>query len=435
MAEYKGLLLNFISTWSPRICGIGSFTQDSVSALDPYESVRDIKIHPIDKQELKYLFPIKEKHIIRQLDTSYWAKAADIIIERNHRRKAEDGLRSIVVLEHEYGLDGDGKDNNYNLIARMLKEANVPVVVVLHTILQNPNGHQRSVIQEFGENCSKLIIITPSAKEILKNIYYVDTERIEYIPHGIPQINRGISRDDMKHLFGLEGKFVISTPGLVSEGKGIEYGILGFSEFLKSVESSFRKDVIYFIAGQTHPEVLAYNDGEDPYRRKLEKIAEEEHLEENVRFMNVHLQDNKLYNLIRASDVGITPYTNLEQISSGILSYFVGIGTPCISSDFVYARDLFSDEKKRPFYINDLLKSNDEDFRQEASGVLIDFKNPDSIAKGLRYTFENYPTIESNEYKKGVTMGWPVVAAEMVNLFTNLIMDKKTNISRIPFIN
>ncbi|MDD5192442.1 MAG: glycosyltransferase [Candidatus Nanoarchaeia archaeon] len=433
--EYKGLALNFISTWSPRRCGIGSFTQDTVGALAlREEDVKVIKIHPIDKDNLGYIFPITEKHIIRQMDTSSWANAAEIIIARNHKQWSENGLRSITILEHEYGLDGDGEDNNFNLIARRLKEERLPSVAVLHTLLQNPNDHQKRVIQELGENCSKLIIITPTAKDILKDKYNINTEKIEYIPHGIPLENRDISREDMKQKFDLGGKVVISTPGFVSPGKGLEYGILGFSEFLKKVSPDFRKNVVYVIAGQTHPDELAKNDGEDYYRRKLEKIVEENKLEENVIFMDEHLGDRKLYDFIRASDVGIIPYTNPDQISSGILSYFVGIGTPCVSTNFIYARDLFSDGKGMPFHIDDLVNSNDDNFKSEVSGVLVNFNDPDSIAKGSRYVFENYHTTESNEYGKGVRMGWPVVAANMVSLFVTLIKDKKTNVCRIPFI-
>ena len=434
MVEYKGLLINIISSWSPRICGIGSFSQDTASAIENYEdSIKAIKVHPIDKTGLKYIHPIREKHVIRQLDTSSWEKAADMIVERSYRRWAEDGLRSIVLLEHEYGLDGTGLDNNYNLIARKIKEAKIPCVAVLHTVLQTPNEHQKSVIQEFEHNCDSLVVLTPSAKDILKKVYGINSEKIEYIPHGIPEIESGLSKEDAKQELEWGGKIIIATPGLVSEGKGIDYGILGFSEFLKNVKATDRENIFYVIAGQTHPGELEFNKREDPYRRKLEKIVDEEKLNDRVIFINRHLEDNELYMMIKASDVGLTPYRNPQQISSGILSYYVGLGTPCVSTNFTYARDLFSDSKGSPFHINELINNEDEYFQREVSGVLVDFDSPKSIAKGLQYVFENYETIVKNEMNKGNSMAWKVVGASMVNLFTRLVREDKIDTSKISF--
>jgi glycosyltransferase involved in cell wall biosynthesis len=439
MNKYNGILVNLISTWSPRICGIGNFAQDTTKSLALYQDqIKDIKIHPIDKDDLSYVFPpVKEKHIINQLDSGSYSRAGSMIAERGHRRWAQDGLKSVAVLQHEYGLDGNGHDNNYNLIAKMLKEEKIPTVAVLHTILSKPEDWQRNVLQELGENCTRLVVLTPSGREILTNPefkYNIDPEKVVYIPHGIPEIKRDISKEDYKTKFGLEGRVIIGTPGLISSGKGLKYAARGFAEFLKFVEPSYRKNINQIFLGATHPEVVKH-DGE-VYRNECFAEAEELGLnpievtdgkinpkrdldldKHKLIFVNSHVGDSTLKNFIGATDIGLTAYKNPQQISSGILFYHTGLGIPCVSSDYVCARDLLSD----------------------GSGHLVKYElngkiNPDNIAKGLINVFENYDKMQSKTLKKGVRMAWPVVGAELNHLFTSLVKSKKTNICRIPFI-
>jgi glycosyltransferase involved in cell wall biosynthesis len=453
MADYKGLLVNFVSSWTPRVCGVGSFTQDTTAAIATYEdSVKQIKIHPIDKTGLRYTNPpIRKKHVIRQLDTSSWKEVGNMIVERSHRRKLEDGFQSIVVLEHEYGLDGNGQDNNFNYIAQILKQGKVPTIAVLHTVKKEANEHEKRVLQQLSRNCNQLVVLSPSGIDTLKDFYGI--KNVTYISHGVPEIDRSISKRDRKAKFGLEDKFVIGTHGLVSKGKGLGYGIEAYEKFLGMVEPSFRKNIVYLIGGQTHPEVLARNNGKDSHREELWKLCERKNLNpfetksENINedkriedfndhrviFINTHLGDNTLLNLISAEDVGLTPYTDPQQISSGIIFYHAGIGTPCVSSDNVCAKDLYRNRKGEHFYIKKILEK-DEKFREEVSGVLTEIGNTDQIAQGIKYVFENSPTIESNILKKGPTLAWSVIGAEYVKLFTDLVTDKETNTCQIPFI-
>lgn len=420
MTEFKGFSVNFISTWFPRICGIATFTEHSVKALTLNEDdIRHIKIHPIDKNDLTYHYPIRDKHVIKQMDSSSWINAADMIIERFLKNDAK-GIRTVAILEHEYGLDGNGKDNNYNEVARRLKNAGVPNVVVLHTILNHPNDYQRDVIQQFGEHCDRLVIITPSSKEILMQVYSIDDEKIVHIPHGIPETHRKMSRTDAKEKWGLAGRYIISTIGLVSKNKGIEFGIRGFSRFLEVVHPDFRDRMVYLIAGQTHPEELAKLGGKDPYREMLYEIAEEEGLspvsikvtkklafpDNKVIFLNKYLTDDEYIELVKASESTLLPYRNPEQNSSGALAYSVGLGTAVVSTKFRYAEDMFSDNHGHP----------------NGSGVLIDLTDKGEIAKGLREVFENLTEIEAKAYQKGVIMGWSVVGKQYLNLLYQVSM-------------
>jgi len=276
MSEYKGFYINFVSTWYPRLCGIATFTEHTARALDLYEDdILEIKIHPIDKNGLTYHFPVRSKHIIHQLDSSSWIDAAEMIIGR-YRRNEPQGVKTVAILEHEYGLDGNGRDNNYNEIAGRLNEEGVPNIVVLHTVLQEPDDYQKRIIQGFGENCDRLVIITPGCREILRTVYGIDEDKIVHIPHGVPESKRRMSNRDAREKWGLENRFVVSTIGLLSEGKGIEYGIRGFSKFLQEIEPGHREKMVYLVVGETHPEALERHG--DSYREKLREIAEDEGL-------------------------------------------------------------------------------------------------------------------------------------------------------------
>jgi glycosyltransferase involved in cell wall biosynthesis len=420
MTEFQGFSVNFISTWYPRICGIASFTEHSIKALTlNEEDIRHIKIHPIDKNDLTYHYPVRDKHVIKQMDSSSWIDAAEMIIERHHKNEAK-GIRTVAILEHEYGLDGNGKENNYNEVARRLKNVGVPNVVVLHTIPKHPDAYQRDVIQQFGEHCDRLIIITPSSKEILKQVYSIDDKKIVHIPHGIPETHKKMSRTDAKEKWGLAGRYIISTIGLMSKNKGIEYGIRGFSRFLDVIHPDFRDRMVYLVAGQTHPEELAKLEGKDPYREKLFEIAKEAGLnpisitatkklafpDNKVIFLNKYLTDDEYIELVKSSESTLLPYQNPEQNSSGTLAYSIGLGSAVVSTKFRYAEDIFSDRHGRP----------------DGSGVLVGFTDEGEIADGLREVFENLTEIESKAYQKGVIMGWSVVGKQYINLLYQVSM-------------
>jgi glycosyltransferase involved in cell wall biosynthesis len=431
MSEYKGFYINFVSTWFPRLCGIATFTEHTARALDLYEDdILEIKIHPIDKNGLTYHFPVRPKHIIHQLDSSSWVDAAEMIIGR-YRRNEPQGIKTVAILEHEYGLDGSGRDNNYNEIARRLNEEGVPNIIILHTVLQNPDDYQKRAIKEFGENCDRLVVITPSCKEVLKTIYGIDEDKIVHIPHGVPESRRRMSSRDAREKWGLENRFVVSTIGLLSEGKGIEYGIKGFSKFLQEIEPGHRKKLIYLVVGETHPEILErYGDS---YRDKLMDIAEEEGLNpvvvsettklrfpgSSIVFLKKYLMIDEYIELVKASHTTLLPYLNPEQVSSGTLAYSIGLETPVVATKFRYAQDMFSDQQGKP----------------DGSGILVDLKNDDEIAIGLRRVFENLTKIGAKAYKKGSSMRWSVVGKQYINLLYDVAL-KQSEIERakITFI-
>ena len=72
---------------------------------------------------------------------------------------------------------------------------------------------------------------------------------------------------------------MLSTFGLISAGKGIELAIRALPAVVAA-----RPEVLYLIAGQTHPEVVK-SEGES-YRLGLERLVRELGLDEHVAFLD-----------------------------------------------------------------------------------------------------------------------------------------------------
>jgi len=433
-ASFQGFIPDFVSTYPPRKGGIVEFTKDTVSALGTYEDdVESIRVQAIDKDGLDYGYPVTDRDVIDQMDPDSWVQnCAERIIERA-RTQEKKGFRVVGILEHEYGLDGDGEGKNFNRVSQILSEEEVAHVAVLHTVLENPNDHQLEVLQGLGETCDRVVILTPSAHEILEDVYGIEHEKIIYIPHGVPESHKGTSMSELKDKWGLkigrQYRRVISTVGLLSEGKGIEYGLRAFSDLLDEVPESFQDQMVYIVAGQTHPEIVK-REGEK-YREKLVDIAIEEGLnpvttkgerlgyaEANVIFLDRYLSDKEFAEIIKASDVLLLPYLDPQQTSSGPLFYGVGLGTPVVASRFAGAMDLFTDETGN----------------YDGSGVLVEIRDEESIKEGLKHAFSHAPEIALRGYRKGVSMGWSVVGREYVNLFREVALHAaEREGSRVPF--
>lgn len=429
----------FLSSYPPRHCGIGEFTADIVRAVGT--SLGRYLIFPIDNDNSAYLPPIEPIHIVNQTDSSSYGGAAGLIIQESVIAKVKRRKKWIGSAEHDYGLDGNGRDNNYNLFGRTLNEAGVPSVIRVHAVI-DPNLHhledfRRDIMKEFGKNYNKIIVLTPSAKKVLiSDPYNIDPNKIVIIRHGVAEVGEHVSKDSRKKRFGLEDRMILATPGMVSKGKGLEFSILGFSAYLKTLDESERKKTNYIIYGATHPEILKENNWEDPYREKIYKIAEDEGLKpleirdeeinpkrkldldnQKVILVNTYIRRNVLEEFIPAIDIGLTTYKNPTQCASGVGAKLAGYGVPCVSTSFMFHNDLFRDETGR----------------KDNSGYLVKFKNqfpfwaddacvdPDEVAKGIIHVKKHYDEMHSKILGKGIQMTWRVVGAENICLFNSLL--------------
>jgi glycosyltransferase involved in cell wall biosynthesis len=236
---------------------------------------------------------------------------------------------SVVSLQHEFGIFG-GEAGEYilDLVERLKK----PLVTTFHTVFESPEEPYRSIQQALVEQSDAIVVMTRTGIRYLQDVYGVPAEKVHCIPHGTP-VPRAEERKFYRRQFGWDGRKVVLTFGLLSRTKGIESILSALPAVVEEVP-----EVLYVIAGQTHPEVRK-REGES-YRQELQAFVEENGLTNHVVMLDQYLEESDLVRLITAADLYVTPYPGMQQITSGTLAYAVGLGRPVLSTPYVYARDL-----------------------------------------------------------------------------------------------
>jgi len=413
--------IRIVSTYLPRRCGIATFSRDLANALEHFTGeVGYIRIAAIDKDNLPYHIPVDL--IIKQHSPQSWRDTANDIVAR----AKESSNRTIVLLQHEYGLDPDdnGKDGegiNYVNMAKTFTEKGITTLAYLHTVLDNPDAHQKQVIQDLARYCQSLIVTTESAIHILESpIYGITRDKIKHIDHGIRMHHPSqFDRLDIKERFGLKNHFLVTTIGLLSPDKGIQFGIRGFSRFLnESCTPQQRNSIVYLVAGQCHPELVKSGGGEGyrNYQQTLNQALEQANVRwckvdslQNVEFnkfdvvfLDTFIEEKTLLELYGASNIMLLPYLNMQQISSGILADTLGSGRIAIATKFRYALELIYSNKQCPPGLV---------MGRHARGILIDSGEPgiEQIAEALDYLVFNQISrlhMEKQAHQRGYQMSW-----------------------------
>jgi hypothetical protein len=220
----------------------------------------------------------------------------------------------------------------------------VPVVVTLHTILKTPSYNEKVILIEICKMAQKIVVMTLKAIEFLIEVYQVPEEKIELIEHGVPDIY--FAQEQSKKEFKLQRKKVLLTFGFIGRNKGIETVIRALPKVIDKYP-----DVIYIVLGKTHPNVLRHS-GEE-YRIFLMRLVKTLRLEKHVVFLNEFIDEQDLFKYLYASDIYITPYLNEAQITSGTLSYAVGVGAAVMSTPYWHAVELLADGRGKLFNFND----------------------------------------------------------------------------------
>jgi glycosyltransferase involved in cell wall biosynthesis len=265
-----------------------------------------------------------------------------------------------------------------------------PVVTTLHTVLRTPNADQHRVMQELLARSTRLVVMTERARTILQEVYQTPPAKIDLIPHGIPDVPF-VAPDYYKDQFGVGGKKVLLTFGLLSPNKGIEHVL----NALPDIVAEF-PDVVYILLGATHPNELRTRG--EAYRLGLEAIARENKIENHVIFHNRFVELKELTEFIGAADLYITPYLDEAQITSGTLAYAFGAGKAVISTPYWHAAELLSHQR----------------------GVLVPFADPRAIARevsGLLRDGARRHAMSDNAYKLGRTMVWSETAGRYMRSF------------------
>jgi len=421
--------IRIVSTYPPRKCGVGTFSRDLANALENFTGeVGHIRVAAIDKDKLPYNIPVDL--IIHQYNPESWHKAAEDIVARAH----ESTNPTVVLLQHEYGLDpdkdgNDSRGTNFIAMAKTLHNQGLMTLVYLHTVLDSPNEYQKKVMQDLADNSDGLLVTTDSAVDILESSTYgITRSKIRHIDHGIRMQNPSqFDRLAIKQEYGLEDQFLVTTLGLHSPGKGLQYSIRAYARFLnESCTKAQRERVVYLIAGACHPE-FAKLEGGKPYQEyeamlnqtledsklkwcKIKEFHTTDFRQYDIVFLAAFLDESTLLKLYGATNIMVLPYLNLQQISSGILADTVGSGRVVIATKFTYAVELINSEAQG---------KDGAIIGPRARGVLVDPGEPsvEQIAQALDYLIFNKDErleMEIRAHERGYQMRWHNSAWELL---------------------
>ena len=361
----------FIGDHLPRKCGIATFTSDLLAAVaTAYPQSQSFSVSVNDIRG-GYEYPEVVRFEIEEQDLPSYLRAADFL---------NIGNVDIVCLQHEFGIFGGPAGGH---ILALLRELRMPVVTTLHTILREPRADQRRVMQELVSLSTRLVVMTERGRLMLQEIYQAPPAKIDLIPHGIPDVGF-VDPTYFKDQFGVEGRVVLLTFGLLSPNKGIEYVLNALPHILAEFP-----DVVYIILGATHPNELREHG--ETYRLSLEILAKKNKLEKNVIFYNRFVDLENLKEFIGAADLYITPYLNEAQITSGTLAYTFGAGKAIVSTPYWHAAELLAEDR----------------------GALVPFRHAEAIAReviGLLRDDTRRHALRKNAYRLGREMIWSNVA-------------------------
>jgi glycosyltransferase involved in cell wall biosynthesis len=376
----------FIGGFEPRQCGIATFTHDICEAVASAAPASECFAGAVNDRVEGYRYPPRVRFELLEQDLDSYRRAADFLNFNN-----ADAL----CVQHEFGIYGGAAASH---ILALLKEVRMPVVTTLHTVLRSPDPDQREVMEELVARSDRLVVMARKGAEILSEAYSVPDAKVDIIPHGIPDIPFRDSRF-YKAQFGVEGRMVLLTFGLLGPGKGIEYAIAALPDIVRQ-----HPDVVYLVLGATHPHLIA-REGER-YRLSLERLAEERGVKDHVIFYNRFVSLEDLTEFIGAADIYVTPYLNEAQITSGTLAYVFGAGKAVVSTAYWHAQELLA----------------------EGRGILVPFRDPESIAKGVCEFLDHPERMEETRkeaYRLGREMIWPSVAKLYLESFRRARKDRR----------
>lgn len=371
-----------IGNYLPRQCGIATFTTDLSQALARELTNEDNLINvAMDDIAEGYNYPHQVKFRIRQNIQSDYFWAADYLNANQY---------DVAIVQHEYGIFG-GEDGSH--ILQLIKSLKMPVITNLHTVLENPSEGQRKVMQGLAKYSDRLLVMSKKAFDILTKVYDIDKTMIAFIPHGIPDAafeSPGL----YNRFFGLENKDIILTFGLLGPDKGLETMIKAMPTIVKE-----HPNVVYLILGQTHPHILERTG--DSYRRDLQQLINKLGMKNHVIFHNQFVKLETLVQYLQTSKIYAIPYLKKEQITSGTLSYALGVGAAVVSTPFWHAEELLANGR----------------------GKLVPFRDSEAMANEINNLLSNDHNREMMRFKGyqyARSMVWKEVAKMHLDLISKI---------------
>lgn len=365
--DHIALIGNFL----PRQCGIATYTTDTYAALRASFPKMVVDVYAMDDHHAPYAYPPEVTRSIPQNDLMAYLSTARMI---------ETSGAKVIWLQHEYGIFGGAAGEH---ILTLLDRTSLPLIVTLHTVLERPSADERRVMEGLLRRAAKVIVMAEKGREILQRVYGAAPRLLTMIPHGVP--DRPLADPGaFKERFGWAGHAVVLTFGLLAPNKGIETMIRALPAIVAQ-----HPDVLYVVLGSTHPNLIA-QEGE-AYRDRLVALAASLGVSGNVRLLDAFLEHDELIDYLQAADVYATPYVNPAQITSGTLSYAVGVGKAVISTPYVHATEILAD----------------------GHGVLVDFGDSAGFSQTINDLLgseRDRASLSRRAYERGRTMIWPRLA-------------------------
>ena len=383
--HHHALKIAVIGGYSPRRCGIATYTSHSVEALkSAFPSVL-IDIYAMAPScDFKFddgvTQPIVEGEVSTFLDAA---------------RRIESSQADVIWLQHEFGLYGGPAGNN---ILKILDATAAPLAVTFHTVLAEPDPDQKEVVNRIIARAACIFVMSHQARRFLIDIYGADEDQVIFVPHGVPDRPFGRAAA-MKQRLGLQDRPVLMTFGLLSPGKGIENAISAMPAILAEFP-----DTVYCVVGATHPNLIA-KEGEK-YRDRLMSLASALGVNDSIRWFNEFYDDDSLLDLLEATDIYLTPYSSPSQATSGTLSYAVALGKAVVSTPYVHAKEILAD----------------------GHGILVPFHDSNAISSAVNSLLgdsELLATIQRRAFVKGRDMLWSAFAATTMNVIGQTKIDRR----------
>jgi glycosyltransferase involved in cell wall biosynthesis len=387
----------FITSYPPRECGIATYSQDLIKALNnKFQKSFSLTVCALETETEKHIYPETVKYTLNTEDANSYIKLAKSINENKEIKT--------VLIQHEFGFY---RDKNLEFI-QFLNAINKPILIVFHTVLPNPNEELKQLVQEINKIASAFIVMTNSSAKLLVNDYSVKLDKISVIPHGTHLVEH-TNKSVLKEKYNLVGKKVLSTFGLLSSGKSIETTLDALPLIVKD-----NPDVIFLIIGKTHPTIFKM-EGEK-YRNSLEAKIEKLQLQKNVQFVNQFLPLPELLEYLQLTDIYLFTSKDPNQAVSGTFAYAISCGCPIISTPIPHACEVL----------------------KEDTGIIIDFGNSKQLAKEALHLLKNETlrkNISSNGLHKMAPNAWENSAIAHATLFEKIAPNETVLKYKIPKTN
>lgn len=371
-----------ITSFPPRECGIATYSQDLIKALNnKFNKSLSIKVCALESGSSNFDYPEEVKYV---LDTSREASFEKLTDAINHDKDIQ-----IVLIQHEFGFYREQEQAFNKFLSRLTK----PVAIVFHTVLPSPDETLKAKVKLMAAICRSIIVMTQTSANILMNEYGVSEQKITVIAHGTHLVSH-LSEKILKAKYGLSGRKVLTTFGLLSSGKSIETTLGALPAIIKQCP-----EVMFLIIGKTHPEVVK-NEGE-VYRNKLEQIVLDLNLQNNVQFINQYLSTPDLLEYLQLTDIYLFTTNDPNQAVSGTFVYAMSCACPIISTPIPHAKEILTKD----------------------TGLIFDFRDSKQLADSVLQLFNDKALrkhMSSTTLQKVVSSVWENSAVAHAKLIEDI---------------